>query len=172
MKQVADEVARWLGIFTTGMLVGADADRSLERAVAVLGEAHVAELRAWFRDTPKDRVLDAKRAVITAAIAVAHADHQVQDSERELVGRLVQLAEFDDESAAALVASLDTRPVLDAVAPRIAHPALRELALVIAWQIANADAAVDVAERGIFGELAKRLGIEAARAKELRALFS
>jgi len=171
MKQVADEVARWLGIFTTGTLMGEGDERSLERAAEVLGEARLGELREWFEQTPADQVRDAKCAVIEVAIAVAHADAEIADSERELVGRLVQLAELDEESAKALNASLETRPSLEAVTPRINHPSLRELALVIAWQVASADSSIDEAERGIYGVLSKRLSVEPERAKALRALF-
>jgi tellurite resistance protein len=171
MKQVADEVARWLGIFTTGTLMGEGDERSLERAAEVLGEARLGELREWFENTPPDRVRDAKCAVIEVAIAVAHADKEIADPERELVGRLVQLAELDEDSAKALNASLETRPVLEQVTARITHPSLRELALVIAWQVASADASIDEAERGLYGELSKRLSVEPERAKALRALF-
>lgn len=171
MKQIADEVARWLGIFTTGTLMSADDERSLERAAEVLGEARVGELRAWFESTPEAQVRASKCAVIEAAIAFAHADREVEDSERELVGRLVQLAELDDESATHLHESLATRPDLAALAQRITHPALRELTLVIAWQVAGADATIDEHERGMYGELAKRLSVEPARAKALRAIF-
>ena len=41
----------------------------------------------------------------------------------------------------------------------------------MAWQIATADGRVEEAERGMYGELAKRLEIEPTRAKELRGLF-
>jgi tellurite resistance protein len=172
MNQVADEVARWLGILTTGVLVGADAERSMERAVTVLGEERLGELRAWFASSTKEAVGDAKCAVIEAAIAFAHADHDVAETEREMVLRLVQLAGLDEPDAARLTASLVGRPSLETVAERIPHPALRELTLVIAWQIANADAAIDEQERGLYGELAKRLGIEPARAKALRDVLT
>jgi uncharacterized membrane protein YebE (DUF533 family) len=171
MKQVADEVARWLGILSSGVLVGEDAERSVTRAAAVLGEARLGELRAWFESASPEVVRDNKCAVIEAAIAFAHADHRVQESERELVGRLVQLAELDAASAARLTGTLEARPDLAELAARIAHPALRELTLVIAWQVVNADASVDEQERGMYGELAKRLGVEPARAKELRAVL-
>ncbi len=171
MKQVANEVARWLGIFTTGTLVGADDERSLARAAEVLGEARVSELRAWFAETPPERVRDAKCAVVEAAIAVAHADKAVAETERELIGRIIQLAELDEASAEALLAGVADLRSLEDITPRITQPALRELALVIAWQMANADDAIDDAERGAYGELAKRLGVEPERAKALRALF-
>jgi tellurite resistance protein len=157
MKQIADEVARWLGIFTTGTLVSADDERSLQRAAEVLGEPRVGELREWFEATDEAQVRAAKCAVIEAAIAFAHADREVDDAERDVVARLVQLA---------------TRPDLETLAQRITHPGLRELTLVIAWQVATADADIDEHERGMYGELAKRLGVEPDRAKTLRAMFA
>lgn len=172
MHEVADQVARWLGIFSTGILVGEDAERSLLRAQAVLGDERMGELRAWFAGASKDAVADAKRAVIEAIIAVVHADHVIADDERELIGRIVQLAEVPPETARALVASLDAPVPLDQVAPRITQPALRELVLVMAWQMAQVDGDVAEAERGTYGELAKRLEIPPERAKALRALFA
>lgn len=171
MRHIADQVARWLGIFSTGLLVGEDAERALGRAEQVLGEARMGELREWFASSPKATVADAKRAVIEAAIAVVHADRVVSDGERELLGRIVQLAELPPDTERELAALVDRPVPLEAVAPRITQPALRELVLVIAWQMAQADGAVDEAERGAYGELAKRLEIEPTRAKELRALF-
>lgn len=172
MNQVADEVARWLGVLTTGVLVGADAERSVERAVRVLGEERLGALRAWFQRTPAAEVADAKCAVIEAAIAFAHADQTLAETEREMVLRLVQLAALDERSAGKLTASLEDRPSLEAIAERISHPALRELTLVIAWQIASADDAIDDQERGLYGELAKRLGVEPDRAKALRNVLA
>jgi uncharacterized membrane protein YebE (DUF533 family) len=172
MKQIADEVARWLGIFTTGTLVSADDERSLQRAAEVLGEPRVGELREWFEATDEAEVRAAKCAVIEAAIAFAHADREVDDAERDVVARLVQLAELDDDSAKKLLDSLATRPDLETLAQRITHPGLRELTLVIAWQVATADADIDEHERGMYGELAKRLGVEPDRAKTLRAMFA
>jgi tellurite resistance protein len=110
--------------------------------------------------------------VIEAAIAFAHADREVDDAERDVVARLVQLAELDDDSAKSLLDSLATRPDLAKLAQRITHPGLRELTLVIAWQVATADADIDEHERGMYGELAKRLGVEPDRAKTLRAMFA
>ena len=171
MKQVADQVARWLGILSSGVLDGEDAERSLVRAHQVLGEERLGELREWFRDTPAQVVADAKRAVVEACVAVVHADEVVTGSERELVARIVQLAALDPASARSLEASIDAPLPLDQIAPRIPHPALRELVLVIAWQIAQVDEDIDGTERGTYGELAKRLAITPARAKELRGLF-
>lgn len=170
MKRATDEIARWLGILSTGVLDGEDAERSVARAARVLGEARLAELRTWFAVTPKDLVREAKCAVIEAAIAVAQADRKIADAERELVARLVQLAVLDADAQARLAAALDAHLDLAAIATRITQPALAELALALAWQMANADESVDDAERGVYGELAKRLSIEPTRARALRTL--
>lgn len=171
MDQVADSTARWMGILSTGLLLGRDAEESALRAQKVLGSERLVALRDWFDAQSPEALVDAKRAVVEACIAIVHADRQVADAERELIERIVQMAELDLETQASLVASVDTAPALDAVIPRIPHPALRELVLVMAWQIANADGKVEQAEHGAYGVLADQLGIAPTRANELRTML-
>jgi tellurite resistance protein len=170
MKQTTDEIARWLGILDAGILVGHDAERAVERAAKVLGEARLGELRAWFQSSPPGAVRAAKIAVIEAAVAVAQADREVAEPERELVERIVQLAGLDDAAKIQVFATLEKRAGLEDLKARIAAPALAELTLALAWQMAAADDHVEESERGVYGELAKRLGIEPERAKALRTL--
>jgi uncharacterized membrane protein YebE (DUF533 family) len=170
MKRATDEIARWLGILSTGLLDGEDDQRSVERAARVLGETRLGELREWFQRTPAATTRAALIAAIEAAIAMAQADRDVAETERELVERLVQLARLDDAAKIQIFAALEKRAGLDDLRARIAQPALAELALALAWQVAGVDDRIEESERGTYGELAKRLGIEPERAKALRTL--
>jgi tellurite resistance protein len=168
---VADSVARWMGILSTGLLVGSEAEAAAVRAQKVLGTQQLGELRRWFGALPPEGLRDAKCAVIEACIAIVHADGVVSDSERELVERMVQLAELDDDAQAWLTRRVDEKPVLDEVVPRLTHPALRELVLVMAWQIVTADGQVEAAEHSAHAQLAEKLGVGAARASVLRTIL-
>lgn len=171
MSLVADSVARWMGILSTGLLVGSDAEAAAIRAQKVLGSQQLAELRRWFSALPPEGLRDAKCAVIEACIAIVHSDGVVADSERELVERIVQLAELDDAAAKWLVRRIDETPSLDAIVERLTHPALRELVLVMTWQIVTADGQVEQAEHGAHVALAEKLGVSVARASVLRTIL-
>lgn len=171
MREVADQVARWMGIFSTGLLVGAQAEQALERSIKVLGRDRVVELRAWFEQQTPEALDAAKAAVVEACISIVLADGQVADAERELLGRVVLLSELAEETQQALMARIDAAPALDSVVARLPHPSLRELVLVMAWQLALADGKADPSEHGAYGILADRLGISPERASALRALF-
>lgn len=171
MSLVADSVARWMGILSTGLLVGSDAEAAAIRAQKVLGNQQLSELRRWFGNLPPESVRDAKIAVIEACIAIVHADGVVADPERELVERIVQLADLDDTAVEWLVKRVDETPELDAVIARLTHPALRELVLVMTWQIVTADGSVEQTEHTAHVQLAEKLGIEAGRASVLRTIL-
>ncbi len=171
MSLVADSVARWMGILSTGLLVGSDAEAAAIRAQKVLGSQQLSELRRWFGALPPESLRDAKCAVIEACIAIVHADGVVADQERELVERTVQLADLDDAAVDHLVAKIDTKPDLDAIVARLTHPALRELVLVMTWQIVTADGSVEQTEHQAHTDLATKLEIDAARASVLRTIL-
>ena len=95
----------------------------------------------------------------------------MQDEERELVERIVQLADLDDAAGEALVKRIDQKPDLDAIVARLTHPALRELVLVMTWQIVTSDGNVEQAEHQAHTELATKLDIDAARASILRTIL-
>lgn len=171
MQDVADSVARWLGILSTGLLIGEGAERAAVRAQKVLGVQPLADLRRWFAEQDEAVLRDAKCAVIEASLAIAFADEQLDDAERELAEQIILLSELDEATQAGLLAKLDARPSLDVVVGRLQQPVLRELALVMAWQMASIDGHVDAREHGAYGLLADRLGIAPVRASELRALL-
>jgi hypothetical protein len=139
MNDVADSAARWLGILGSGVLVGEEAVRSARRAQQVLGREAVGDLRKWFDTLDPPSSLDAKCAVIELCVAMIHADRKITEAERALFDQIVERAELDTESADALRARLLAPPPLEAIIPRIPHPVLREVALLLAWQVAVAD---------------------------------
>ena len=168
MEPGADTTTRWLGILWTGMLIGHDAELSAESAQRLVGEKALADLRQWFVAATPEAARDARVAAIEACIAIVHADRVVKDEEREFVGRVIQLSELDLATQEALRRGIDTAPSLDGVAARLGHPALAELLLVLAWQVALVDGKVHDEERGAYGILADKLGVTPTRASELR----
>jgi uncharacterized tellurite resistance protein B-like protein len=168
MDDVADSAARWLGILGSGVLIGEEAERSARRAQQVLGAEPLADLRRWFDALDPETARDAKLAVVEACIAMIHADQKVTDLERDLLDRIVRRAEFDIETESAVLARIDAPPPLEAIVPRIPHPVLREVALLMSWQIAMADGRTAMEEYQAYGVLADRLGIPPRRASELR----
>jgi uncharacterized tellurite resistance protein B-like protein len=168
METAADSTARWLGILSTGMLIGRDAELSAQSAQRLVGEKALGELRRWFQTATPEAAKDARVAAIEACIAIVHADRVVKDEERELVERVIQLSELDPETQEAMTKRIDTAPVLDGIAKRLPHPALAELLLVLAWQVALSDGKVHDEERGAYGVLADQLGVTPTRASELR----
>jgi uncharacterized tellurite resistance protein B-like protein len=168
MNDVAGSAARWLGILGSGVLIGEEAVRSARRAQQVLGREAVGDLRKWFDTLDPSSSLDAKCAVIELCIAMIHADRKITERERALFDQIVERAELDTESAEALRARLLAPPPLEAIIPRIPHPVLREVALLLAWQVAVADGRPAMEEFAAYGLLADRLGISPRRASELR----
>ncbi len=168
---VADSVARWMGILSTGLLMGSEAEDAVQRAQKVLGSSQLATLRRWFAALPPEGMRDAKCAVVEACIFIVHADGVVQDAERELVERIVQLSELDENAQEWLIKRIDEKPLLDSVAERLTHPALRELVIAMTWQIVTADGTVEQAEHQAHSDLAQKLDVSADRASVLRTIL-
>ena len=171
MNDVAESVARWMGILSTGLLIGSEAEAAALRAQRVLGTQPLTELRRWFAALPEDALRDAKCAVIEACISIVHADGGVNDEERELIERMIQLGELDPAAEEWLQGRIDAPASLDDIVPRLQHNGLRELVLVMAWQIALADGHAAQAEHGAYGVLADRLGVDPTRASQLRTVL-
>lgn len=171
MSLVADSVVHWMGILSTGLLVGSQQEAAAVRAQRVLGAAPLAELRRWFADQPAERLRDTKMAVVEACIAIVRADGTVAEAERELLERIVRFAELDEAAQEALLARIDAPAPLEDAARRLEHPALRELVLVMAWQLVTADGRVEASEHQAHAKLAERLGVSEARASVLRTML-
>ncbi len=168
MEAAADSTTRWLGILSSGMLIGRDAELAAETAQHLVGARALSELRHWFAEAPPESASDARVAAIEACIAIVHADRVVKDAEREFVERVIQLSELDEATQEALVQRIDVEPSLEGIGARLPHPALAELLLVLAWQVALSDGKIQDEERGAYGILADKLGVTPTRASQLR----
>ena len=159
---------RWLGILASGMLVDREDEEAAEAAVKIVGEAKVSELREWFAaQTPETRQL-VEAAVIEACIAMMHADRNAKPEERALVEHVIEHAQLDAHVRETLVKAMEHPPRIESIATRVTHPILRELLLVLAWELAKADGKIEETERGEYGLLAALLGVEKERAVALR----
>jgi len=163
---------RWLGILSTGMLVGADDEAAAKLLATVLGGPVLNGLRQWFQTADPEVARQARIAAVEACIAIVRADRTVGDTEREAVENIIMHSGLDEETQASLQKHIDSDVSLDGLASRLAQPALAEALLVLAWQLAKADGRVQDAEAGVYGQLADKLGVTPKRASELRTLLS
>lgn len=159
---------RWLGILASGMLVDHEDEEAAEAACKVVGEDKVSELREWFAaQTPETRQL-VEAAVIEGCIAMMHADRDAKPEERALVERVIDSAHLDAHVRETLGKAMAKPPRVESIPTRVAHPVLRELLLVLAWELAKADGKIEESERGEYGVLAALLSVDKERAAELR----
>ncbi len=166
-------VERWLGVLATGVLRDRADEDAVLAATRIVGEEALGGLREWFAArTPEERQTT-QCAVIEACIAMVHADRVVTDAERAQLRALIDASRLDEAHVARMRKGIDHAPhSLDAVVARLGHPVLRELLLVLAWELANVDGQLDDAERGTYGLLAARLGVAPERAHALRDAFT
>lgn len=159
----------WLGVLATGVLLDDADEAALLAAARIVGEDTVASLREWFATRTPTQVEQAQCAVIEACIAMVHADRIVTEGERTQLRALIDSSRLDAEQMARMRKAIDHAPrdVASHVA-RLTHPALRELLLVLAWELANVDGALADPERGAYGVLAAQLGVDPERARVLR----
>lgn len=170
MDEALESAARWLGILTTGMLVGGQDEASAKTLQRVIGAPRLKELREWFASADPAVTREAKIAAVEACIAIVRADRTVGDAEREAVEDIILHAELDEATQERLRKHIDEDVVLDGIGARLAQPALAEALLVLAWQIAKADGRVQDDEAGVYGVLADKLGVSPTRASELRSI--
>jgi uncharacterized membrane protein YebE (DUF533 family) len=171
MENALDTAARWLGILSTGLLVGNEDEVSAKVLQGAIGGPALNDLREWFQKTAPSVTRDARIAVVECCIAIVRADHTVGDAEREAVEKIILMSELDDEAQQQLAKRIDTEVSLDGIAARLPKPALAEAMLVLAWQLARADGRVQDDEAGVYGTLADKLGVTPARASELRTIL-
>jgi uncharacterized tellurite resistance protein B-like protein len=166
-------VERWLGVLATGVLRDRADEDAILAAARIVGEDALASLRQWFAEhTPVERQFT-QCAVIEGCVAMVHADRVVTDAERDQLRALIDASQIDDAHAERMKKTIDQSPrPLDHVVAGLAHPVLRELLLVLAWELANVDGKLDEAERGTYGLLAARLGVAPERAQILRNAFA
>ena len=159
---------RWLHVLATGVLDGREDEEAAVTATKIVGEAKLSELREWFATQTKQSIALTEAAVIEGCIAMMHADHDAGPEERAAIERMIARADAGAETQAALRAAMEKPPRIEAICARVTHPVLRELLLVLAWELAKADGTVSDDERGEYGVLAVQLGITPERAAELR----
>jgi uncharacterized membrane protein YebE (DUF533 family) len=172
MEDALGAAARWLGILSTGMLVGSEDEASALLLSRVLGKPTLTALREWFASADPAAARQARVAAVEACIAIVRADRKVDDAEREAIENIILHSELDDEAQTQLRAHIDQDVSLEGIGARLGPPALAEALLVLAWQLARADGRVQPEEAGVYGVLADKLGVSPARASELRTLLS
>lgn len=172
MDNALEAAERWLGILSTGLLIGSDDEASIKILQRAIGAPALTALRHWFASADPALTREARIAWVEACIAIVRADRSVGDVEREAVENIILHSELDDETQASLGKRIDSDVVLDGIANRLAQPALAEALLVLAWQLAKADGRVQDDEAGVYGVLADQLGVTPTRASELRTILS
>lgn len=172
MNEALLAAERWLGILSTGLLVGAEDEASAKLLQHAIGSPALVALRHWFATEDAAVTREARIAMVEACIAIVRADRSVGDAEREAVENIILRSELDDETQESLRKHIDSDVSLDGIAPRLKQPALAEALLVLAWQLARADGRVQDDEAGVYGLLADKLGVTPTRASELRSALA
>lgn len=163
---------RWLGILSSGLLVGSEDEAAAKLLQKTIGGPALTGLRQWFASEDAAVTREARVAAVEACIAIVRADHSVGDVEREAIENIISRSELDDDTQNALRKHIDSDVSLDGIASRLSQPALAEALLVLAWQLAKADGRVQDDEAGVYGVLADKLGVTPKRASELRTILS
>src|SRR4051812_35476026 len=139
MDDALAAAARWLGILSSGLLVGSEDEASAKILQKVIGAPRLTELRHWFANAEPAVTREARIAAVECCIAIVRADRSVGDAEREAVENIILHSELDEETQASLQKHIDSDVSLDGMGPRLAQPALAEALLVLAWQLARSD---------------------------------
>lgn len=162
-------MATWLGTLARGGVLADDIEEAgVAVAAYVVGEKRLSKLREWMQEQLPHVVVREQRAVIEVLIWMANADRHLDEEEIEMLRRIVRSSELDEHQRDALMATLSDLPSLDGIEKRLTHPVLRELMLALAWELAAIDGRVERSEEDFYTGLAKRLGVAAGRAEEIR----
>lgn len=162
-------MATWLGTLARGGVLRAEHEEAgVAVASYVVGEERLGELRQWMTAQPAEVVAREQRGAIEVCTWMAHADRRVDPEEAHLLRQIVLESDLDEETRDALVQASHDPPSLEGIESRVTHPVLRELLLALSWELATVDGRVSDAERDFHVGLAKRLGVDAGRAEELR----
>lgn len=177
MSKSAVAMSAWLGSLARGgVLTAADVGEAgkagMSVAAYVVGEEALDALRAWMDEQSDEVVTRERRAAVEVCIWMANVDRDLDPEESHLLSQIIAYSGLDEDTADELVAEVHAPSSLDAVEERLTHPTLRELMLALAWEMAEADFDVVPEERAAYRELAQRLGVDAARAEELRHAVS
>lgn len=162
-------MSTWVGALArSGIVSGAVENAGVALATYVVGESRVEQLRAWLSSQPPEVVVREKRAAIEVCIWMANADRKLDPEEAYFLRTIIGESGLDDDTVDELVQAVHDMPSLDGIEERLTHVVLRELMLALAWDLATSDGSVDRLEEAFHVGLAKRLGIDSARATELR----
>jgi uncharacterized membrane protein YebE (DUF533 family) len=173
MSDSALAMSTWIGTLEkSGVLDAGHARAGAALAAFVVGEERLDELRAWFRSQPPEIAVREKKAAIEICIWMANADRHLAPAEAHMLRAIVRESGLDADAQAELTRSIDDLPSLHHIERRLTHETLRELLLALAWELASADGTVHALERDFHVGLARRLGVEDARAAEIRAAIA
>ncbi len=165
-------IERWLGLLGSGLLENWQDDQAIEAAIEIVGEAQLSDLREWMTHQSHEDLQELDATAIEVCIWMARADGIVSEAERMHIEELIAASHLDRATVVRVREAWERRPNLIGLADRLPHPILRELLLVLAWELANADGELAEAERGTYGLLAARLGVTPERAAALRDAFA
>jgi len=162
-------MATWIGTLSRGGIIREEREEAgVAVAAFVVGADDLASLREWFNEQEPTIRAREQRAAVEVCIWMAHADREVVHEEAELLRAVVLGCELGQAERTELLDSVAEPPPLSDIAERLTHPTLRELMLALGWELACADGRIDPREIELHDGLAKRLGVSAERARELR----
>ena len=137
-------------------------------AAKAVGIEELKTLRDWMRTADPKEVVRERCGAIEACIAMAHADREISADERLFLSRLVGHSLLNEDTQDDLVSAVHEPPSLQHIEEKITRPALRELIIALAWELANAYGVLDKRENDFHIGLAKRLSVTSDRATEIR----
>jgi len=164
-------MSSWLGSLARGgVLKGGDVGAAgMGVASYVVGAEALDALRQWMEQQPADVVTRERRAAVEVCIWMANADRQLDPEESHLLSEIIGRSGLDEDTMDELVAEVHDPPSLAKIEEKLTHPTLRELMLALAWEMAESDGEVAPSEADFYTGLAKRLGVDDARAQEIRS---
>lgn len=175
MNARVDAIATWAGALTRGGLLFSSAEeRGVRMAVVLVGEARLAELRAWFEEQGVEARPAIRGAVLAFALHVLAADGECSKEEAAFLEELFDSCEVDQAEREALrelafLAMTDRRklPHPETIAETCDHPVLRELLLAIGWHIVLVDERTSDEELVLWERLAGIFAVDPERAREI-----
>lgn len=172
MGEATRIIMRWFG--DLGRADGAASTDAGDLGVVTraIGAERLEGLEQWLRAQPAEVRAREQEAAIQTCIYVAHADRELHETERRLIYSAIEAADLDDATKERLRTEVETPPQLSNLTGRLTQPVLRELALLLAWDLALADGRITSEERVGYFDLTRALGVDPGRARTFRELLS
>ena len=159
----------WLSSLALGGVISRSfGDEETGMAAMAVGVDTLKTLRDWMRHASREEVIRERRGAIESCISMAHADREISADERLFLSRLVGHSLLDEDTQDELVGAVHDPPSLQGIEDKLTRPALRELIIALAWELANADGVLDQRESDFHIGLAKRLEVSPERAAKIR----